>query len=83
MMPNMRKMQDQMARIHAARDPRERARLMDEHMKTMQSTLGMMNDGGCMMGEGMMGGGKGTGTNMMQMMMDQMMQHQKAMQDAR
>lgn len=88
MMENMKEMQDQMARIHATKDSAERARLMDEHMKTMQTTLNMMHDGGgCMMGvtdgrDGM--GNMGSGhPNMMQMMMDQMVQHQKAMQGAR
>lgn len=72
---NMKKMQEQMAAIRAAKDPKERAKLMDDHMQTMQTTMsGMEKSGGCMMK-----GGEG-GMGMMQTMMDQMMQHQKAMQ---
>lgn len=76
---NMKKMQEQMAAIRAAKDSKERAKLMDEHMQTMRTTMSSMEkNGGCMMG-GMMKSGEG-GMGMMQMMMDQMMQHQKAMQ---
>lgn len=67
-----------MAAIHAAKDPKERAKLMDEHMLTMQSTMQMMKQGsGCSMME--KDGMKGD-MGMMHMMMEQMMQHQKAMQ---
>jgi len=87
-MANMKTMQEQMSAIRAAKDPKQRAKLMDEHMRTMQSTMQMMQqDKGCMMmgKEGMAGGAmkdgeSGGGMSMMQMMMDQMMQHQKAMQ---
>jgi len=81
-MANMKKMQGQMAAIRAAKDPKERTKLMDEHLQTMQSTLQMMQqDKGCMMGGDMMKGGEsGGGMKMMPMMMEQMMQHQKAMQ---
>jgi hypothetical protein len=44
---NMKRMHEQMAQIRAASDPKERARLVDEHMKTMQS-MSMMH---CLMME--------------------------------
>jgi len=81
MQANMKRMQDQMAKIRAASDPKEHQRLMDEHMKTMHESMSMMN--------GMMGEGKGMGSgqrmqmmerrmDMMQMMMQQMMEHENA-----
>ncbi|NII11195.1 hypothetical protein [Oleiagrimonas sp. C23AA] len=88
---NMQIMRGQMMQLRAAHDPAARSKLLDAHMRTMQSTLHMMmgqggkrGSGG--MGPGMMGGGmSGSGGmmangRMMQMMMGQMMQHQKAMQ---
>lgn len=84
MMGNMKVMQDQMTKIRAATDPKERAKLLDEHFKTMQDTMKLMmnSNGGCpMMGGGASGQGGMMGNgNMMQMMMDQMMQHQNMMQ---
>ena len=79
----MKKMQAQMDRIRQAADPKERERLMQEHMKTMQETMqGMRGMGGPMMGTmggGMMGGAKGAGPmkpdrrmNMMEQRMDMM-----------
>lgn len=81
MMGNMKTLQDQMAKIRATTDPKERGRLLDEHMKTMQDTMKLMmgNNGGCPMMGSASGGMMGNG-NMMQMMMDQMMQHQNMMQ---
>lgn len=90
MMRNMQTMRGQMAQLRATSDPKLRTKLLDEHMKMMQSTLQLMmaNHGGCPMGGGMAAGGmmnRGAmqggmgGGNMMQMMMDQMMQHQSAM----
>ncbi len=83
---NMKKMQAQMAALAKTADPKERARLLDEHTQTMMATMqGMHKGGGMMMGEGGMpmqgreAGGMGM-MPMMQMMMDQMMQHQKAME---
>lgn len=77
-MANMKTMQEQMSAIRATKDPKGRAKLMDEHMKTMQNTMKLMQqDKGCMM---MDKGGSSGGMGMMQMMMEQMMQHQKAMQ---
>ena len=95
MVRNMQTMREQMAKVHATTDPKLRARLLDEHLATMQATMQLMmaNGGGCpaggmmgrgamggngVMGNGMMGAGAGRG-NMMQLMMDQMMQHQDAL----
>lgn len=82
-MANMNKMREQMAAIRAAKDPKERAKLLDEHMQTMQATTQIMQqDKSCMMmsGMGMKGSETNGGMSMMQMMMEQMMQHQKALQ---
>jgi hypothetical protein len=107
MQANMVKMQSQMDQIHATTDPRERRKLLQSHMQTMQECMAMMRtsskpmkmDGG--QGDGMaMGPGKGIPGDkgmmggdmmqhhqmmekrmgMMQMMMDQMLQHQQAME---
>ena len=47
---NMKRMREQMAQIRAATDPKERERLMNEHMKTMEQSMsgmqGMMTDCG-------------------------------------
>ena len=51
----MKQMQDMHERIQAAKTPRERAALMDEQMKLMQSGMEMM---------GRMGGGAGPGMGM-------------------
>jgi hypothetical protein len=57
MQENMKRMQDEMAAIRAAKDPKEKERLMDEHMKTMESSMATMRK---MMEGGKMkhGGGK-------------------------
>ena len=77
MQENIKKMQQQMDRIHQAKDPKERHELMDEHAKTMQENMQMMRGmGGPMMmdtmggqkggmGPGMMGGGQMMGGNPM------------------
>jgi hypothetical protein len=93
MMDNMKKMKLQMAQLRATTDHKERERLLGEHMKTMQDTMSAMRGSGGMMGCEMMSSGKmgegkmgmqhdksTDGMGMMQMMMDQMMEHQKAMQ---
>jgi hypothetical protein len=52
MQEHMKRMQDEMAGIRAAKDPKEKERLMDEHMKTMESSMAMMRkmmEGGKMM----------------------------------
>jgi hypothetical protein len=38
----MQRMQEQMKQIQAASDPKERQRLLEEHMKTMQEAMPMM-----------------------------------------
>ena len=62
MQENMLKMHEQMHKIMQAKDPKQRDKLMQEHMQMMQEhmkTMGGMMGGG-MMGPAMMGGdGKG------------------------
>ncbi len=85
MQEQMKRMQEQMAKMRATTDPKERQRLMAEHMKSMGEGMGMMRG---MMG-GASGGGMGMGSgqrmdmmekrmDMMQMMMQQMMEHEQA-----
>ncbi len=80
---NMKRMQEQMAQMRSASDPKERERLVNEHMKTMQDSMSMMH--------GMMAGGRSMGAqermenmekrmDMMQMMMQHMMEHEAAPQ---
>jgi hypothetical protein len=38
----MQRMQEQMKQIQAATDPKERQRLLEEHVKTMQEAMPMM-----------------------------------------
>ena len=42
MQEHMKLMREQMSNIRAARDPKERERLMDEHMRTMEESMSMM-----------------------------------------
>lgn len=42
MSQTMQRMQEQMKQIQAASDPKERQRLLEEHMKTMQEAMPMM-----------------------------------------
>jgi hypothetical protein len=94
---NMQKMQQQMGKLLATTDPKERQKLMDEHMLAMQETIKTMHSLG---GPMMMGGDHHVGmamadkkvamtetvmmqhhtlmenrVDMMQMMMEQMVQH--------
>ena len=100
MMNNMKKMQQQMEKIQATTDPRERQKLMQQHMQTMQENMKAMHGmmGNSMMMDGDQSPGMAMGDhkdmkggdmmkhhgmmenrmNMMQMMMEQMMQHQNA-----
>jgi hypothetical protein len=56
----MKTMQAQMEKIRQTTDPKEREKLLAEHMKSMQEGMQMMRGmGGGMMG--MMGGGMGAG----------------------
>jgi len=108
MRDNMKKMEEQMEKIHAATDPAERRKLMKEHMQSMQEGMKMMGrmgggmKGGDMMAkakkdqaETMMDAGDGMGMcmmmmkkhksvesrmDMMQMMMEQMTEHEAAEQ---
>ena len=88
---DMQMMRAQMLQWHTSRDPAQRAKLLDAHMRTMQSTMQMMMGQGGMrsaggMGPGMMHGGMSGASgmmpnqHMMQMMLEQMLQHQQAMQ---
>ena len=89
MQVNMKKMQAQMEKIHKATDPKDRQKLMQEHMQSMQDGMKMMHGmGGEMMQNCDMADGKGMKSHMMggdmmekrmemmQMMMEQMKQHQ-------
>ena len=84
MQEQMQRVQEQMTKIRSSSDPKERQRLMGEHMKSMGEGMGMMRG---MMG-GATGGGTGSGRmdmmerrmDMMQMMMQQMMEHEQARQ---
>lgn len=49
----MKRMQEQMAKIHEATAPEERRKLMKEHTESMQDMMKMMH--GMMAGQGMMG----------------------------
>jgi len=98
MQDHMKKMQDIMARMQKTTDPAERKKLMDEHTKAMQEGMQTMRGmGGGIMGQAPKDGtakpGMGRGApvspemmerrmDMMQMMMEQMMQHQKALEGA-
>jgi hypothetical protein len=52
---HMRAMREQMARIHAAENPAERQRLMQEHMQSMQRHMDML---GAMRGSERNAGGR-------------------------
>jgi hypothetical protein len=55
----MAQMQEQMERIRKTADPKERQKLMQEHMQSMQEGMKMMRGMGGSMMMGMMGGQKG------------------------
>lgn len=88
MQEQMKKMQAQMEEIRKTTDPEERQKLMRQHMqsmregmKTMRGMCDDMEEGGGMMGgdmkSGMMGGDMMEKyMEMMEVMMDQMMEHQ-------
>jgi periplasmic protein CpxP/Spy len=77
---HMQKMQKQMHQIHAAKDPAERKRLMEEHMKSMQGAMPMMSGMGARAGSdpGQRMQMMEMRMDMMQKMMDQMLQHDAA-----
>ena len=79
MREEMKAMQGQMDKIRQTTEPQERQKLMQEHMRAMQAGMETMRG----MGKHGMSGGdaKMEGrADMMQMMMEQMMQHGQAMQ---
>ena len=59
MQERMTRMRGQMEKIRATTDPKEKERLMEEHYKSMQQSMSMMQG---MMGGGMMHGKKGHGS---------------------
>lgn len=81
----IKQMQTEMDKIRQASDPQERQRLMDNHWQSMQEGMGMMKNmhGSGMWNCDMMQDGVTDGEgwmNMMNMMMEQMRQHQEFMQ---
>ena len=80
----MTRMHEQMSQIQATADPKERERLMQEHMKTMHESMPMMQG----MKEGAGPGGAqrmdamSRRMDMMEQMMQQMLEHQKAREPA-
>ncbi|MCK9382459.1 MAG: hypothetical protein M0P95_15525 [Sulfuritalea sp.] len=92
MQENMKKMQQQMEQFRATTDPAERQKLMQAHMQTMQENMQTMHgmDGAMMKGDkkhGMAGSAMmqhhamtEKRLDMMQTMMEQLMQHQQAME---
>ncbi len=89
MKAHMKEMQAEMKAIHTESDPDKRKQLMQRHQKSMMKGMGMMHEmGGNMMSDKeSMHGKQGCSSmmeermDMMQMMMEQMMQHQGAQQD--
>ena len=83
MQTNMAAMQALMARIHAAKDPKERQKLLEEHHQMMQSQMqmmhGMMGAMGGGMGMGMKGQMKDGPANGNNMMTGEMMRHSQGM----
>lgn len=59
MQERMKTMHQQMEKIRATSDPKERQKLMQEHMRAMQDGMGMMRGMGGPMMMGMGGGQKG------------------------
>lgn len=60
---HMQTMRETMGRIHQTKDPKERQKLMNEHMQSMQDMMKMMH--GMMAGQSMMGGQAMMGRGMM------------------
>ena len=87
MMAGMEKMQQQMQRLMQTQDPKDRDKLLKEHMQTMQEQMKMMSG---MMGQGMMKdggmaggakGGQGMPTDQRMQMMEQRMDMMQKMMD--
>ncbi len=86
MQDRMKRMQEQMDRIHKTTDPKERQKLLDEHRQTMMENMKAMRGMGMMHGDAKGGPMKGDPTaqaaqmeqrmDMMQMMMEHMMQRE-------
>jgi peptidoglycan hydrolase CwlO-like protein len=71
----LKQMQAQMDKIRQTQDPEERHRLMQEHIKSMQEGMQIIHK--------MSGGALEQRVNVMEMMMDQMLEQQKALTDER
>jgi hypothetical protein len=68
MQGHTQKMREQMAKIRAAQNPKERQKLMQEHMTAMREGMKMLKDApGCAMTGAMAMAAKGTGQGMMDM----------------
>ena len=89
----MKTLQQQMEKLRATTDPKERQKLMQEHLQTMQENMKAMHGlGDPMMMSGPKGGPMMSGDptqreemmekrmDMMQMMREQMMQHTQMME---
>ena len=87
MREKMKKMQEQMSKIQSATDPKERQKLMEDHMQSMREGMKMMGAmGGGMKGGGMMdkkkkGEPKTDGGDKMGGMQMGMMKHHKMMEE--
>ena len=87
MLENMKKLQTQMEKIRKTTDPKERRKLLQEHMQAMQAGMNMMQSVGGPTMMRMLGDKPGTSDpkqqqemmawrmDMMQMMMEQVIQH--------
>jgi tRNA-dihydrouridine synthase len=80
----MSRMQEQMKQIHATSDPKERERLMQEHMKAMHESMPMMQGmkEGAGPGDAERMDAMGRRMDTMEQMMQQMLEHQKARESA-
>lgn len=76
MQENMQSMRDLMTQIRATRDPAERKKLMQKHRELMQSQMHSMKTMGPMKGD------CAAMNPMMEQMLDQMMQHEDAVESA-
>jgi hypothetical protein len=84
MQGQMQKMQATMDSIHKEKDPKKQQELINQHMSSMQKGMrGMMmgkgNKSDMMMGKGHTSGSINQRLDMMQLMMEQMMNHMEVM----
>ena len=82
MREKMKKMQEQMSKIQSATDPKERQKLMEDHMQSMREGMKMMGAmGGGMMDKKKKGEPKTDGGDKMGGMQMGMMKHHKMMEE--